>query len=169
MAAKTGTYTLINSTTLTTTAASVTFSSIPGTYTDLVLIANTGDTTNAGIYMQFNGDTTTNYSYTRLTGNGSTATSQRSSNTAKTLVMGASIAIPASVSGMFELNIMNYSNTTTYKTTIGTESIASGGFVAKAFLWRSTAAISSILLADDGGNLLAGSTFTLYGIEAGNL
>ena len=160
------TYVAIAEQTLGSAAASVTFSSIPGTYTDLVLIANTGDTTNAGIYMQFNGDTATNYSYTRLTGDGSTATSQRSSNTAKTLVMGASIAIPSTVTGMFTLNIMNYSNTTTYKTTIGNESIASGGFVAKAFLWRSTAAISSILLADDGGNLLAGSTFSLYGIAA---
>ena len=159
------TYEAIATQTLGSAAASVTFSSIPGTYTDLVLIVNTGDTTNAGIYMQFNGDTATNYSYTRLTGNGSTVTSQRSSNTAKTLVMGASISVPSTVTGMFMLNIMNYANTTTYKTTIGNESAAASGFVAKAFLWRSTAAISSILLADDGGNILAGSTFSLYGIK----
>jgi hypothetical protein len=160
------TYKAIATQTLGSATASITFSSIPATYTDLVLVANAGDTANAGIYMQFNGDTGTNYSYTRLTGDGSSGTSQKTSTTAKTYVMGANLAVPSSVNGMFQLNIMNYANTTTYKTTIGTESIAAAGVVAKAFLWRSTSAITSILIADDGGNLLTNSTFTLYGIKA---
>ena len=75
------TYTLISSNTLSSSAASITFSSIPATYTDLVLrwSVNTSSLQDGGIY--FNGTLgTTNYSRTFLAGNGATASSSRNSN-----------------------------------------------------------------------------------------
>lgn len=71
------TYTLISSNTLTSSAASVTFSSIPATYTDLVLrISSRTDAAGATatVAAQFNGDTTSaNYSETNLNSDGATA------------------------------------------------------------------------------------------------
>ncbi len=60
----------------------------------------------------------------------------------------------------------NYSNTTTYKTVLSRCSNPTGGTLAVAGLWRSTAAITSITLTPTAGNWLSGSTFTLYGIKA---
>jgi hypothetical protein len=61
------TYVAIAEQTLGTAAASVTFSSIPGTYTDLVLVLSVQDASGNTFALQFNGDTSTNYS-TVLTG-----------------------------------------------------------------------------------------------------
>ena len=70
------TYTPIATQTLGSSAASVTFSSIPGTYTDLMLISFAQGQASGGdnrLVLQFNGDTATNYSSTYLIGNGTTA------------------------------------------------------------------------------------------------
>jgi len=76
MAAKTGTYTLIASNTLGSGTATVTFSSIPGTYTDLILVCGlpaTGTANNSdGLRFQLNSDTGSNYSATWLTNSGTT-------------------------------------------------------------------------------------------------
>jgi hypothetical protein len=61
---------------------------------------------------------------------------------------------------------MNYSNATTYKTMLSRANNGAAGVDAIANLWRSTAAISSITVKITGGNMKAGSTFTLYGIAA---
>ena len=64
----------------------------------------------------------------------------------------------------YNINIMNYANTTTNKTVLTRYSDAANNIEANAGLWRSTAAINSIALAMSSGNLIPGSTFTLYGI-----
>ena len=77
------TYTLISSNTLTSSAASVTFSSIPATYTDLVLrISARSDrvSTTDRLRLTFNSDTATNYSNITLVGDGAAASSQNASN-----------------------------------------------------------------------------------------
>ena len=78
----TATYEKIATTPLGSAAATVTFSSIPATYTDLVLICNPISTATSGAYMNmtYNSDTASNYSYTWMRGNGSTAASGRGSN-----------------------------------------------------------------------------------------
>ena len=80
MAAKTGTYTLINSNTLGSATASVTFSSIPATYTDLLLIISAGvdGATNTQIRHRYNGSSSALHSTTFLIGDGTSATSSRS-------------------------------------------------------------------------------------------
>lgn len=161
------TYTPIATTTLGSDVATYTFSSIPSTYTDLVLVMSVR-TVNAAsaIYCQLNSDTGTNYSNTQLLGNGSIANSSRQSSVDK-MRIGNYIPSATSTFGVLIANFQNYSNTTTNKTVISRAGSADGGLVAEACLWRSTSAISSILLGEEGaGNLRAGSTFTLYGIAS---
>ena len=177
MAAKTGTYTLIASNTLGSAAASVTFSSISGAYTDLVLVFNGYNATVDGgsPFIRFNSDTTTNYSYTWLSGDGTSATSGRDTSKAQiglTLVTGWDTT--STQPGMNIVHIMDYANTTTFKTVIGRASLASAtypGTEAVVGLWRKTPeAINTILISlTAGGTFATGSTFKLYGIEAGNL
>jgi len=153
------TYEPIATTTLGTSAASVTFSSIPGTYTDLILVVNGTSTATNGNEMQFNGDTGNNYSFTLLYGNGSTATSSRNSNISFAYAGRTNTNQSVSIT-----QIMNYANTTTYKTVL-TRANSNGDIVmANVSTWRSTSAITSLVYA--GATFNSGTVFTLYGIKA---
>jgi hypothetical protein len=160
------TYEPIATTTLSTTQADVTFSSISGNFTDLVLIANVRGTVNNYTRVQFNGDTNTNYSLTELTGNGSAASSARSSNLSYAYFQGAAVNNSSSLSYVGIAHIMNYSNTTTNKTVIARSNEAGSAVDAVVALWRSTASITSIKLYPNTGSFASGSTFTLYGIKS---
>lgn len=159
------TYTPIATTTLGSAAASYTFSSIPSTYTDLILVAVGTDTLSGGDNwcLQFNGDTGTNYSATRLRWQTPSPDSSRTTNA--TNILG--IQMSDTTIGTQIYQIQNYSNTTTYKTAIfrgGTSAVLMGAAVG---LWRSTAAINAVKVLTNGGtNFSTGSTFTLYGIKA---
>ena len=63
-------------------------------------------------------------------------------------------------------NVMNYANTTTYKTAIARYGTATSLTLAQAGLWRSTAAVTSLTILVLGSTFTAGSTFNLYGIKA---
>ena len=168
MAAKTGTYTLIASNTLSSVTTDITFSSIPATYTDLVIVANY-KASGGGKYvsMRLNGDTGTNYSRTELLGNGTSASSQRLSN--ENYAYLTSIYAPVGEWATFLINLNDYSNTTTFKTILTRGNNTSTGTGANVNLWRSTAAVNTILLTALSSGYDIGSTFKLYGIEAGNL
>jgi len=151
------TYTLGSNTT-------VTFSSIPQTYTDLVLVTETTGTTNGALDVRFNGDSGTNYSRTGLYGDGTTAESFRNTGLAYGLISaGAGATRSIAIS-----HFMNYSNSTTYKTYLTRGGDASSGPGLSIYLWRNTAAITSIALTGDpiGSNIGSTSTLTLYGIAA---
>jgi hypothetical protein len=162
------TYESIATNTLGAAAATVTFSSIPGTYTDLVLVMATTGTTSSGrdIVIQFNGDTASNYSFTALYGDGSAAGSTRGSS-ATSANLDYYGYMDNSLSNRI-ISIQNYSNTTTYKTFIGRANNAATGTDAVVGLWRSTSAITSLLVkpASIGNEFASGSTFTLYGIKS---
>lgn len=161
------TYTPIATTTLGSAAASYTFSSIPSTYTDLVLVCNTAITTGSSFYLvQFNSDTGTNYSATRLRGNGTSATSGRDTSVAQIYTSSGATITTTSLENNLIMNIMNYSNTTTYKTVIGRDNAASVETDAYVGLWRSTSAINTIKISIGSSTFIVGSTFTLYGILA---
>lgn len=158
------TYEPIATQTLGSATTSVTFSSIPSTYTDIVAVLNTKTASNVSTYMNFNGDTAGNYSFTRIYGNGSSAVSDR----VGTNMTGIDIQYVGSGDGNITIvNIMNYANTTTYKSSLTRwNTQGSTGYVgANVNLWRSTAAISSIVFSNSV-NFSIGSTFTLYGIKA---
>lgn len=159
------TYEPIATQTLSSIAASVTFSSIPGTYTDLILVASTANNSGAtNLRLQFNGDTATNYSSTRIYGDGSSATSDRTS-TAVSMSVGI-IGASSTEFGVFTLQIQNYANTTTYQTVLARAGYASGYVTLTAGLWQSNAAVTSVLVNSSGADFVVGSTFTLYGILA---
>lgn len=161
------TYVALDTKVLSSATASVTFTSIPQGYTDLILVANGSDST--VLYMQVgNGsvDTGSNYSRTQLLGDGSSATSGRASNVTK-----AYLALSGG-SGSNETlitHLMNYSNATTYKTFLTRGNTLSNYVSAIASLWRSTSAINTITITGDGANIPAGSTFTLYGVAAASV
>jgi len=163
------TYTPIATTTLGSAAASVTLSSISTAYTDLIVIVNTYLSANAYSYMQVgnNGlDAGTNLSVTWLYGYGnSTSGSIRQSNTATPFFdwqgndQGFGTAI---------INFQNYANTSVYKTFLFKDASTNthGELDVGVGLWRSTSALNTIKFTAAGTTFVAGSTFTVYGIQA---
>lgn len=156
------TYEPIATNTLGSAAASVTFSSISGSYTDLVLVIQ-GTHTSTGnnwIGLQYNADTGTTYSSTVVRGDGSSVSSSRNTNDN---YAGRSIITSAQQSNAI-YQIQNYSNSTTYKTCLvrsnGDEVDMSVG------LWRNTAAITTVRIVNIGTTFSSGTTFTLYGIAS---
>jgi hypothetical protein len=162
------TYEAIATQTLSTTSSGITFSSIPNTYTDLVLVATALFSTQQSYRVRFNSDTGNNYSLNMAEGNGSSTYTAFYANypyifTMNTLTGDTTAPAP----NIF--NIMNYSNTTTNKTVVVRENASGGtypGAGAVVGMWRSTAAINTILIYPGGGTFNSGSTFTLYGIKA---
>jgi hypothetical protein len=158
------TYEPIATQTLISTATSVTFSSIPQTYTDLFLVTQMRLTTGPNlIFLRFNGDTGNNYSVTRIYGTGSSALSDRYANQS-----GIDCAyVRNSDWNIANHSIQNYSNTTTTnKTTVGRWGDSAYTF-AMIGLWRNTSAITSISLTPNASDtFVSGSIFTLYGIKA---
>jgi len=159
------TYTPIATYTVPSNTASFSFTSIPATYTDLVLVIQVAETANGYFYIRYNNDATTIYSRTNISGNGTSAASGRS--TSQPGISGSgNPAFPSATINTF--NIMNYANTTTYKTALQRQNNAGGGLEADVWLWRSTAAISSIYVVSGlgGADIETGTNATLYGIAA---
>ena len=168
------TYTQIASTTLGSAAASVTFSSIAGTYTDLVLVTTvpgfTGGNNSRGYRFELNADTGTNYSCTQLNNSTTTAVSSRESSQTRGRIGFLSETTNDVSNGIAQF--MNYANTTTYKTVLGRTSNLSSNGDANVFagvsLWRKTPEVINAikLTLSDNSNFPIGSTFNLYGITA---
>lgn len=158
------TYVALATTTLGSSTNNVTFNSIPSTYTDLVIVGSCKLNTTNYVDLNFNSDFGANYSYTQMTGNGSSASSSRGTNNG--------FAYTGQVgSTNFDTviwHVMNYSNSTTYKTVlsrINNSALETGAWVS---MWRNTAAITSININSGNGSATwqAGSTFTIYGVAA---
>ena len=168
------TYTPIATYTLGSDVTSYTISSIPTTYTDLILIGvfNTDSVVNLMTFQVGNGsvDTGSNYSYTALVGNGSSASSNRYSSQTTGFISHTQGGTTTAGGVNFLSHFQNYSNTTTYKTVLTRANQVDASYPAveaNVNLWRSTSAINVIKLAQTGGAVIkAGSTFTLYGIAA---
>jgi pantothenate kinase len=162
------TYEPIQTYTLGTAAATITFSSIPATYTDLRLVVVATSTSSAtNFQIQFNSDTATNYSSTYLNGNGAAASSGRNTSAANiqfTDVTATSTTIPQ----MYTMDIFSYAGST-FKTALGTSSQdynGSGSSASLVGLWRSTSAINALLIKTSGAPTFSiGTTATLYGIK----
>jgi hypothetical protein len=163
------TYTLINSNVLTSDAASVTFSSIPGTYTDLKFVYS-ARVTAGGIahtdFIKFN-NSSANFKVRTLQAEGS-GTPASGSDTTGTAGLNNG---PTSTSNTFantEIYIPNYasSNYKSYSVDSVTENNATTAYIQLvAGLWSNTAAITEINIDPDSGNYLTGSSFYLYGIK----
>ena len=163
------TYTLISSNVLSSSAASVTFSAIPGTYTDLVVrISARGDDTSR-FKINFNSNTASVYSNTYVAGDGSTAFSSLNQDT---FIWGYyALNIQSATANTFsnaELYIPSYTASQNKPSNLDARSENNGttAYMANlAGLWRNTAAITSVTLAAYSGNIVSGSSFYLYGIK----
>jgi hypothetical protein len=164
------TYESIATTTLGSNAGSVTFSAIPQTYTDLILVSNyrtIGTPAFFGCSWKANGDTAANYSSTQFYGNGTSTSSGRNTSYA-----GYAFESYSTTSSQVAItNFQNYSNSTTFKTAVSRSSGSGSSELVGAWvsMWRSTAAITTLTFfsTDVGGvPFAAGNTFTLYGIKA---
>jgi hypothetical protein len=163
------TYTPIATTTLGSAQSSVTFNSFSG-YTDLRLIVNATGSVSNYVKMNFNGDTGANYSFTNVRGSSAAgAASSRSTNESLIWLDGGWLQISTTDPALFTVDIMNYFNSTTYKSVLSRANIIKGADTlvgATVALWRNTSAITSLIIAVNTGNFNTGSTFTLYGIAA---
>jgi len=165
----TNTYVALDKVTVGTATPSITFTGISGVYTDLVIVTQS-KTASGALQLQIqvgNGsvDTGANYSGTQVEGTGSSALSRNW--TGQNYWQGYYDYMDTADGFMSILNIMNYSNTTTFKTMLNRAGNANTGTVAQAGLWRSTSAINTVKLFPSGsGSFAAGSTFSLYGIAA---
>ena len=165
------TYEKISTITASGSVSDVEFTSIPSTYTDLVIVCQ-GRTANSvteqALQVYLNNDFTSLGSFTEIRGDGSTATSSRTTGTSGIRVgyfAGASAA--SGILGQSNFTVMNYNNTTTFKTLLARGGVASSSTTAAVGLFRSTSAITRVGIATFGaGNYNSGSTFTLYGIKA---
>tara|TARA_R110000822_G_scaffold26544_3_gene79847 strand:+ start:993 stop:1499 length:507 start_codon:yes stop_codon:yes gene_type:complete len=163
----TPTHTLIDSVTLGSSAASVTFSSISATGKgDLVLVVNAATTSNySGASFRLNGDTGTNYSAVRASGDGSSASStSASASAAGYLTFNA--AAPTTEANNIIAQFQDFSATDKHKTVLvrsGSTSGAAPGVEMIVNRWANTSAITTLLVFT-GSSFAAGSTFHLYQI-----
>ncbi len=172
-----GDYESIATTTVSTAVSSVTFSSIPSTYTHLQIrwIARDSGTTNSfrAIKLQFNSDTGANYSQHILFSDGSavqgySATSDDSAGTdgVAGIIPDAQKTASTFAAGVWD--ILDYGNTSKYKTAkllVGCDLNGSGRMSLSSGLWMNTNAITSITLTDNNDNFVQYSQFALYGIK----
>jgi hypothetical protein len=167
-------YESIQSYTATGGEASISFTSIAGTYASLQIRALTEDNTSASntaypAFLHFNNDTGNNYNYHYLLGNGSAASAVGSATTTDPWIYGAdSISTTANIFGTVIIDIHDYASTTKNKTArylSGLDRNGSGFVALGSTLWRNTAAITRIDLTANFNGFQAGSTFALYGIK----
>ena len=159
------TYEPIATQTLASAAASITFSSIAASYTDLKWVLTGTVSSVSDITCRFNSDTSTNYSWTALYGSGTVAGSNRqtSVDAIRTSEGNPSTTIPFFNSG----EVFSYAGST-YKTQLTTwngDTNGAGYTRTAVGLWRSTAAITSISILPAASNFNTGTTATLYGIK----
>lgn len=170
---------LISSQTLSSSTANVTFSSIPATYTDLVVRVSARSDVASGngmIGIRFNLDNNPNYSETYIYGTGATSVSGRVSGASggkigqSGYLVADSASNTASTFGSLEVYIPSYAASITKPvsaTAVEESNSASTDTYISSFaaLWNSTAAITTIRLSDLGGSFISGSSFYLYGIK----
>jgi hypothetical protein len=169
------TYTQVpgGSITLSAQATTVDFTSIPATYTDLILVmqpsANIDD---ENIGLRFNGDTASNYSYTRLGANNTagSVSSNRSGSFSRINTTEATGTSASLGKLLIVAHIMNYANTNVYKSVLARSGQQGGSYNGVEIFsgrWVNTAAINSITVMQGSSRVFqSGSTFNLYGITA---
>lgn len=154
-------YVALATLTLTGTDTEIIFASIPATYRDLVIVTDATSDANSGLYLRFNGISTTTYSTVGAYGNGSQAISfsQTLSFTNANFI--------SSGRGTNIIQLMDYSATNKHKSVIARASYAGNQAQMAAARWASDSAINQINLFMDGGRTFqSGSTFSLYGIRS---
>jgi hypothetical protein len=157
------TYTPLATVTLGTAVSSVTFSSIPSTYRDLILVFAGTRTGNNNVQYRFNSDTGTNYATVIAAGNGSGTTTGAES---LSFLFSTSYTLQTDTQLNTILQVMDYSATDKHKATLLRFSQAGSGVSIAAGRWANTAAITSVQIYTGNNDFGSGSTFSLYGVIA---
>lgn len=150
--------------TLSSAAATLTFSSISGSFRDLMLVANYTTSTGSYVQVRINGDTGSNYSFVEMFGYGSGSGSSGSTNAQFWLdpAFGHSTSEPA----IGQIHFLDYSATDKHKPALVKWGQAGVAVETSAVRWANTSAITSFVLYPSSGNFATGSTFALYGVSA---
>lgn len=166
------TFTPIATTTVGSATPSVTFSSL-GAYTDLFISCSVfpDTTTSRYLTLRFNGDTGNNYNDNETAVVSTGGEAGHDDNAPWNYISGYGAMLNDSTTAypmLSKINIMNYGNTTTYKTLIFTsdQSKTGGASYSGVGMWRSTSAITSVSLISSSYNFGTNSTFSIYGIKA---
>jgi hypothetical protein len=160
---------LIETKTLGTAAASIEFTSIPQTFTDLVVVASARSSGTENFYFLGFNSLTTNFSYRFLQGNGSTASS--GSDTTRPFLSMCPSTFTANTFSNNTIYIPNYAGATNKSISIDmtTENNATESRATiEAGLWSNTSAITSIQFTNPSGDFVIGTTMSLYGILKGS-
>ena len=167
-----GSYESIATVTASSGATSITFSSIPSTYKALQVrwLAQTYNTTsNEGLYIQFNGDTATNYSFHYLNGDGANAGASGGASVIYPCLTPTILPPSGSTYGAGILDVIDYASTSKNKTARmfsgkDTNGATTQNVVLASGAWFNTAAITSLTFKT-GTGFSSTSTFALYGIK----
>lgn len=153
---------------------SVDFTNIPQNYTHLqlrILVRDARAVTINSLFMRFNSDTGSNYSYHTLDGSGSSATSSAgTSQTFNVIGNSAGASLSSNIFSVHIVDILDYRDTNKFKTSrclYGVDANGSGYVGLHSSNWRSTSAITSInIFSSNSPNLAQYSSFALYGVLA---
>lgn len=155
----TSTYTPLANITLGSSASSVTFSNIPNTYRDLVLVANGAGASGGSMFIRVNADTGTNYPTVNMRG---TDVNTAVSTTYTTgYIFSGGLSTRRFIS---TLQFQDYGVTDKHKSILSRTGVDGWQVEASAIRWSNTNAITSIIFTIDSGSYASGSTFALYGI-----
>jgi hypothetical protein len=164
------TYEPIATTTLGSNTATIVFSSIPSTYTDirLVVVGTTNDS-NANFAIRLNGDTGTNYSYTNVSSTPPSTNSVNSTNNPGMFIGGIGYGNDTTIPTMFTVDLFSYAKAFN-KTVLATNGIDTNGMgqvLRSVGLWRNTSVVNSITIYTAGSatTFKPGTTATIYGIK----
>lgn len=155
-----------------TSGSSITFNSIPSTYSHLQirLIVRDGTNTNSQYYLTFNGGASASYASHVLRGNGTSAFAAGFATNTEMRFAAQTTATTANIFGASIIDVIDYASTTKNKTVRsfnGYDNNTSDGWIyLVSSVWLSTSAVTSITITNANGSTLAsGSTFALYGIK----
>lgn len=153
--------------TLGSTASTVTFSSIVGTYRDLRVVIVGGISSGSAAFWRINGDTGSNYSFVIAEGDGSSTSSGSGTGSLNYFNSAFSLwSYGGNPMAQVYLDIMDYSATDKHKTTL--QRVGNSGTQTNmaARRWASTSAVTSLTFSVSGDTWTAGTTFALYGVSA---
>jgi len=165
------TFTLIASNTVGSGgAATVTFSSIPATYTDLVLLASTrGTVAEDAFSVRVNNDSATNYEFVQMNGNGSAVAS--TTGATQNAIFGGrqpESGYTANVFGSNQFYFPNYAgnkNKTASVDGLSENNATTVRTQLSSSLYPQTAAINRLDAFPGSGSFAQYSSFYLYGIS----
>lgn len=168
----TNTWVALKSTTVGTATPTITFTGIPSTYTDLILMSNSkcsNTSTGASITIRFNSDSAGNYSQSSIQASSTSRITERYANT--TGIDGGRINTSNSSNsnwGQAITHIQNYASTSYQKLCLSKSSVTNEAWkqYQSGSLWRNSANAINTITITCGYDFLVGSTFSLYGVKA---